>query len=91
MKEDDKPLLAILLRTIEQLCFQNLALEALADKFAPQDWKTLVDKLASDERLHPEVRERFRQIYAELGNEQSPSQSVLENFLRQVVVRGKPN
>jgi hypothetical protein len=91
MTKDDKLLLAKALRAIETLSFQNLALESLAEKYGPPNWKSLADELANDEQLRPEVRARFLRAYAELEHEQHPNQSVLLEFLRSLPVKGKPN
>jgi hypothetical protein len=91
MTKDDMLLFAKTVRTIEKLHFDNLALEVLAEKYAPRNWKSLVDELAGDELLHPEVRERFRLAYAELEREQSPNRSVFVELLRSLPAHGKPN
>ena len=90
MTKDDM-LLAKAFRTIEKLLFDNLALEVLAEKYAPRNWSSFVHELAGDGRLHPEVRDRFRRVYDELELEQRPNQSVLLDLLRSLPVRGKPN
>jgi hypothetical protein len=91
MTKDDMLLLAKAFRAIEKLCFQNLALEALLEKYAPRNWKSLADELSVDERLHPEVRERFRRIYEELERAELPNQTALADFLLSLPVKGKPN
>jgi hypothetical protein len=91
MTKDDTLLLSKALRAIEKLCFDNLALEALAEKYAPRNWKSLADELASDEQLRPDLRERFRRAYAELEDDQPPSQLALADLLRSLPTKGKPS
>jgi hypothetical protein len=92
MTKDDKLLLAKTLQAIAKLHFYNLALESLAEKFAPRNWKSLADELAGDERLHPELRDRFRRVYEDLERDdpQTDSNQFLDLFLA-LPTKGKPN
>lgn len=91
MTRDDKLALAKALRTIEKLHFYNLALETLAEKYAPRNWKSLADELANDEQLHPELRGRFLRVYGALEREPDPSHKALLDLLLSLPRRGKPN
>jgi hypothetical protein len=92
MTKDDKLLLAKTLQAIERLQFYNLALESLAEKYAPRNWKSLADELAGDERLHPELRDRCRRVYEDLERDdpQTDSSRLLALFLS-LPTKGKPN
>ena len=91
MPKDDRQILAEALQAIETFYFRNEALEVLLAKYGPPNWKSLADGLASDERLYPEVRDRFRRIHAELRKEQAASSSLVAELLRALPVHGKPS
>jgi hypothetical protein len=91
MTKDDKLLLAKAIRAIEKLQFYNFALESLAEKYAPRNWKSLAEKLASDEQLHPELRDKFRRVYEGLEQDHDPTQKALLDCLLSLPQKGKPN
>jgi hypothetical protein len=91
MPKDDTQVLREALQAIETLYFRNEALELLLAKYAPSNWKSLVDGLANDERLYPEVRDRFRRMHAELRREQVASSTALIELLRALPIGGKPS
>jgi hypothetical protein len=89
MTEADKQSLLSALRAVEQLHFQNLALETLLEFYKVPNWKTQCEKLASDRAIQPEVRARFQTLYAEL--ERDPDLSAVQAFLLSLPTTGKPN
>lgn len=94
MTKEDRQVLAKALQALEQFYFRNLALETLLEKFGPPDWSHLAEKLANDERLHPDIRERFRRRYADLERDDpqpDSAQQALLNFLLSLPAKGKPN
>jgi hypothetical protein len=94
MTKEDRQVLTKALRALERLCFRNLALETLLEKFGPQNWSRLADELANDERLHPDTRERFRLRYEDLERDDpqtNSTQQELLNLLLSLPTKGKPN
>jgi len=94
MDDSGKNLVVLLLQTIESLCFRNLALETILRSYEVPAWETFAAGLASDKRVHTELRGRFREIYEQLEHEpqaKDDTQTRLEQFLQSVKVSGKPN
>jgi hypothetical protein len=93
MTEDDKRCLIAALRAVEALCFRNMALETILEKFNVRNWKALADALAAEPTVHVHLRERFRQTLEELEREppdKLDAQRIQELLLR-IPPQGKPN
>jgi hypothetical protein len=94
MTKDDRQVFVKALRAIEQLQFRNFALEALLEKFGPPTWSHLADKLANDEQVHPDIREKFRRRYENLERDDPQPDSVQQALLNSLLSfpsKGKPN
>jgi hypothetical protein len=91
MTKEDRQTFAKALRTIEKLQFYNFALESLAEKYAPRNWKPLADELANDEQLHPELRDKFRRACEALERDPDPTQKALLDLLLSLPRKGNPN
>jgi len=94
MTKEDRQVFVKALRALEQLQFRNFALETLLVKFGPPGWNQLADELANNEKVHPDIREKFRRKYAELQRDDPQpdhAQQALLNFLLTFPSKGEPN
>ncbi len=85
----DVQVLLSALRTIEQLHFQNVALETLLEFYKVPNWKAQSEKLANNTAIQPEVRARFHALCAEL--ERDLDLTVAQAFLKSLPKSGQPN
>jgi hypothetical protein len=91
---DEKKRTLGLLRAFERFYFRNLALETILERFAVPNWEAFASELAANKAIQPEVRARFQRLYKDIEHEPSGSdetQKALDQFLRSVQIRGKPN
>jgi hypothetical protein len=93
MTKEDKQCMISALRAVEALCFQNLALELILERFQVPNWKTLTEQLAADPKAWPDIRARFAQVIADLENESLENLDAerIQTFLLKAPIRGKPN
>jgi hypothetical protein len=89
MLDIDKKTLLSALKAVEELHFQNLALETLLEFHKVPYWKVRSRELASSKDLQPELRAIFHKLYEELEHE--PDLSVVRAFLLSLPTTGKPN
>jgi hypothetical protein len=93
MNAQGKKLILAMLHALEELHLRNLALETILRSYGVSGWELFANGLATDKRIHPEIREIFREVYAKLECEPSreDDEQTVEQFLKAAKITGKPN
>jgi hypothetical protein len=80
MTKEEKKRLAAVCRATEYLFLENISLKLVLEHRAVPNWKTLLERLLSDQEILAGVRLKFRDFYRELEKSADPS-GALEAFL----------
>ena len=89
MTKAEKRLLLNAVNTLEVLYFENVALNAIVERWSLPNWKSERDTVVNDPDVQPEVRSVFGRFRSEM-EDAVISDSTLQQLAWVMPVKGKP-